>query len=128
MRPREEILTIVVGTHDYGEPRIVIIRPLMISFLEDDSRLIIDAAKGMLCFACPLPSSAFTTNFSAFVNVRQKTGRSPGWKHRTSFTSAAIIGLIVGHLFLSGARFWHGMGAPITVIRLSNAKIRMFVG
>ena len=42
----EQILTIVVGTHDYGEPRIVIIQPLVVSFLEDDSCLYVENGPG----------------------------------------------------------------------------------
>lgn len=46
MCPREEILTIMIDMHDYGESRIAIIQSFMVSFLENDSRLIIENGAG----------------------------------------------------------------------------------
>ena len=36
----------MVGTHDYGKPSIVIIQPLVVPFLEDDSRLFVENGVG----------------------------------------------------------------------------------
>ena len=51
----------MVGPHDYAEPRIIIIQPLVVSFLEDASRLCVEDGMGDQSSWHPEPTLSFGT-------------------------------------------------------------------